>query len=184
MQHSTFCISITFHITPCLKLQLTFHIAPHLRSLHHISAHHSTSRPHSTAHHIKYKLHITLSHSTFQTTAHIPHCISTIIPHHTMFNWASNHSTSLGIPPSHFTSCITAAHHHIPYAPHHHSTSYHHISHLTLHAITSCITHSTLHPFPHHSHIRMNKAQHPTSGTAKPSTSHQIPHHTIPHLAV
>ena len=91
-----------FHITPCLKLQLmTFHIAPHLRSLHHISAHHSTTGPHSTAHHamhiatVKYKSHIPLSHSSFQTTAHIPHCISTIIPHHTMSNMASNHSTSV-----------------------------------------------------------------------------------------
>ena len=136
MQHSTFCISITFHITPCLKLQLTFHIAPHLRSLHHISAHHSTTGLHSTAHHamhiatVKYKLHIPLSHSSFQTTAHIPHRISTIIPHHTMSNMASNHSTSLSIPQSHFTSCITA-HHHISHAPHHHSTSHHHISRLT-----------------------------------------------------
>ena len=191
MQHSTFCISITFHITPCLKLQLTFHITPHLRSLHHILAHHSTTGPHSTAHHamhiatVEYKLHIPLSHSLFQTTAHIPHCISTIIPHHTMSNMASNHSTSLSIPQPHFTSCITA-HHHIPHAPHHHSTSHHHISRLTWHCMTS---HLALHHIahilhrtffhPHHSHIRMNKAQHPTSGIAKHSTSHQIPHHTI-----
>ena len=131
---------------------------------------------------VKYKLHIPLSHSSFQTTAHIPHCISTIIPHHTMSNMASNNSTSFSIPQPH---CITA-HHHIPHAPHHRSTSHHHISCLTWHCMTSHLaSHHIAHILhgtffhPHHSHIRMNKAQHPTSGIAKHSTSHQIPHHTI-----
>ena len=111
---------------------------------------------------------------------------------------ASNHSASLGIPQPHFTSCITT-HHHIPHAPHHHPTFHntssdtahvasHHIAHI-LHCtlfFTSCSiapyrTYSTLHLILHHSHIRMNKAQHPSSGIAKHSTSHQISHHTIPH---
>ena len=88
----------------------------------------------------------------------------------------------------------------------HHSVFHNHISHLasqhitdstsqthftprlTLHDITFSIspyrTYSASYLIPHHSHIRMNKAQHPTSGIAKHSTSHQIPHHTIPHHAM
>ena len=68
-----------------------------------------------------------IAYATFFSTTipnYIPHCISTIIPHHTMPNMASNHSTSLGIPQPRFTSCITV-HHYIPHA-HHYSTSHHH----------------------------------------------------------
>ena len=94
--HHTFCLSII----PCLKLQHSTshhisHTTPRFLSHHnphqitrHITAHHSTSRPHSISHYamhiakFKYKFHITLFHITLQTTPHIPHCISTIIPHH------------------------------------------------------------------------------------------------------
>ena len=70
--------------------------APHLGT-------HSTSCPHFTP---------CTSHSNINFTSHysiaphIPHCISTIILHHTaMSNMApSNHSTSLGIPQPHFAS--------------------------------------------------------------------------------
>ena len=106
----------------------TFHIAPHFTS-HHNS--HQITPPHfgspfhitlalhlaprHTHHHIQIQIaHHTIPQHTFQTTPHIPHCISTIIPHHTMSNMASNHSTSLCIPQPHFTSCITT-HHHIPH---------------------------------------------------------------------
>ena len=120
----------------------------------------------------------TIPQHTFQTTPHIPHCISTSIPHHTtMSNMASNHSTSLGIPQPHFTSCITA-HHHIPHAPHHHSTSYHHISHLTLHDITPCHTYSTSHLIPHHSHIRMTRIRHNIPHLALQNVAHHTKFHT------
>ena len=80
--HHTFCISITFHITPCLKLQhsTSHHISHrtiiHTKLLHHITAHHSTSCPHSTSNHamlfttFKCKLHITLSPSTHSKPHH------------------------------------------------------------------------------------------------------------------
>ena len=127
-----------FHLTPYLKLQhsTSHHISHctiiHVKSLHHISVHHSTSRPHSTSRHtmlittFKYKLHITLSHSAQYKPHHTSH---TAFQPSFMSNMASNHSTSLSIPQPHFTYCITA-HHHIPHAPRHHSTSHHHISHL------------------------------------------------------
>ena len=81
------------------------HSGPHFAKIaprHPISAH-STSCPHFTP---------CTSHSNINFTSHypiaphIPHCISTIIPHHTaMSNMApSNHSTSLGIPQPHFAS--------------------------------------------------------------------------------
>ena len=192
-----------------------------------------------------------------------------------MYNMASNHSTSLGIPRPHFTSCITAhphstAHHHIAHILHHtlfhipshiwHCKTFHITPNSTPHYSTSCHmmcdlvvlkccemwygvlcrkcglmwnivelwwwdveyitlplqltphhiiplslqciiphqtpsrtlfqttphsrshhhsspyrTYSTLHLIPHHSRIRMNKAQHPTSGIAKHNTSHRIP---------
>ena len=82
-------------------------------------------------------------------------------------------STVCHIEP-HFASCITA--HHIPHAPHHHFTS-HHISHRTLHNITLTTPHRTYCTsdlIPHHSHIGMNKAQHPTSGIAKHCTSRHV----------
>ena len=50
-----------------------------------------------------------------------------------MSNLASNHSTSLGIPQPYFISCISTP----PHSPCDHSTSYHHISHLTLHDIAA-----------------------------------------------
>ena len=159
----------------------------HIKSLHHMSAHHSTC-PHSTSHHtmhiatFKYKLHITL-HTTHSTHSKAQHTSYTAFrPSFYMSNWASNHSTSLSIPQPHFTSCISTP----PQSPCRVTTPFHihHISHLTLHDITAshhwCRTYSTL-PLisPHHSHIRVNKAQHPTSGIAKHCTSHQIPHHAV-----
>ena len=60
-----------------------------------------------------------------------------------------------------------------------------HISHLTLHnSIIPCRTYSTSHLIPHHSHIRMNKAQHPTSGITKCCTSHQIPRYSTSHRVI
>ena len=138
--HITFCISATFHLTPCLKLQHStlHHISHctviHIKSQHHISVHHSTSRPHSTSHHtmlitiLKYKLHITLSHSAknhttlptltaFQPSFRITPCLiwHQTIPHHWLFNshishLASQHTT---IFPMHYTiipHCITTFH--------------------------------------------------------------------------
>ena len=79
----TLCISISHTMSEIA----TFNIAPHFiymtltslrtKSLHHISAHHSTSR-HAHITTFGYKLYIALS----QTTPHIPHCISTIILYH------------------------------------------------------------------------------------------------------
>ena len=55
-----FCISVAFHIAPCLKLQhsthTTFHISNHIshRTIIHIkstTSRHTTSRPHSTSDH-------------------------------------------------------------------------------------------------------------------------------------
>ena len=116
----------TFHTTPYFSSRHTFcvSITPiHIQSLH-ISAHHSTSRPpHTTPG--------TSPHSNINCSAHVPnhnaHCISTIIPHQATMSMASHHSTTLGIPQPHFTSCVTA-HHHIPHVPHHHSTSHHNMS--------------------------------------------------------
>ena len=74
-----------------------------------MSAHHSTSR-HAHITTFGYKLHVALFHCTrmaFQTTPHIPHCISTVILYHTaMSNKVSNHSdhTTRYIPQPHFTS--------------------------------------------------------------------------------
>ena len=104
-----------------------------------------------------------------------------------MSNMTSNHSTSLGIPQPHFTSCITA-HHHIPHAPHHHSTSHDHISHLVWHCTTS---HLASHHIAHILHRTLFHTTatlgwiepYPTSGIAEHSTPHQIPHHTNPHHA-
>ena len=130
--HQTFCISIAFHITPCLKLQhsTSHHISHrtiiHIKSLHHISAHHSTSRPfhlapHHAHHHIQIWHHTIpqhTSHTVFQLSFRITPCLiwRQTIPHH-----------SVSVPQPYFTSCIT---------PHHDSTS-HHISHMTLHDITA-----------------------------------------------
>ena len=176
--YSTFCISIA----PSLKRQhFTLHHISHRIIIHikplHISAHHSTSRPHSTSHHamhittFKYVLHITLSHTTHSKPHHTSHCISTIILHHTaMSNMASNHSTSLGIPQPHFTSCITA-HHHIPHVPHHHSTSRHHISHLIWHCMTSHVASHHIAHIPHCTLFHITA----TLGWIR---------HNIPHLAL
>ena len=158
--HHTFCNAIT----PCLKLQhstlhhisntLTSHFTSHHnshQSLHHISAYHSTSCPHSTSHHamhitFKCKLHsCPIAHIPNHTTH--PHCISTIILHHTtMSNTASNHSISLGIPQPHFTPCVTTC------------TIFHMYHTIIPHRITTFTTlyrtYSTSHLIPHHSHIR------------------------------
>ena len=105
--HHTFCISVAFHITPYQKFQhstlhhISHNFIIHIKSLHHISAHHSTSRPHSISHYamhiakFKYKFHITLFNITLQTTPHIPHCI---FDHHSaspclISNMASNRFT-------------------------------------------------------------------------------------------
>ena len=112
----------------------TFHIAPHFRyTSHHIShrtiihikslhtsrhtiqSHHAhispcttpCTSPHSN---INDTSHYPTAHIPNHTTPHFPLCISAIIPHDTMYNMASDHSTSLGIPQPHFTSCITAHH--------------------------------------------------------------------------
>ena len=80
----------------------------------------------------------------------------------------SSHSTSLGIPQIHFTSLVTA-HHRVPHLPHHHSTS-----HFTSDIAQHRTYHTISHLIPHHGHIRMNKAQHCTSGIAKHCTSHHV----------
>ena len=119
--------------------------------------------------------HHTIPQQTFQTTPHFPHCILTIIPHDTMYNMASNHSTSLGIPQPHFTSCITA---------HHHSTSHHHISHLVWHCMTS---HSAS---LHIAHIQRHTLFHITAtlGWIRHNMLHlalqNIPHHTKFHTTL
>ena len=109
--HSTpyFTSHICISITPCLKLQhSTFHIAPcftcttlshhishrtiiHIKSLHHISAHHSTSRPHHAMHitTFKYKF-LAISHISYHkftpsplALCHSPHYL---VPHRTTFH--------------------------------------------------------------------------------------------------
>ena len=120
MQHSTYIAlcNIPHNRTPHSTPR---HITHFAFQLHHVWKHsqrttfrknrstaphlctHSTSCPHFTP---------CTSHSNINFTSHypiaphIPHCISTIIPHHTaMSNMApSNHSTSLGIPQPHFAS--------------------------------------------------------------------------------
>ena len=190
------CISVTFHITPCLKLQ---HSTSHFTSDHNS---HQVAPPHlGTPFHIGPTSHFTPRHehriqiqiTNYYPTADIPNhtthpippprCISTIISHHTvMSNTASHHSMSLCIPQSHQFHIL---HQHTTIFPMYHTiiphriTTFHNTSahcttsHLASHHI-AYILHRTLF------HItRVNKAQHPTSGIAKHCTSHQIPHHAI-----
>ena len=112
------------------------------------------------------------SHTAFQPSFHITPCLiwHQTIPH--QYSTTTFHILHHSTPP--YSPCTT---------PSFHIASLHFMPHLTLHDITFSIapycTYSTSHLFPHHSHIRMNKAQHPTSGIAKHSTSHQIPHHAV-----
>ena len=132
------------------RVQIAFHIAPyftytshhishrtiiHIKSLHHISAHHSTSRPQipprttpCTSPHSNITHH-TIPQHTFQGIPHIPHCISTIIPHHTMSNMASNHSASHLHHSTPYSPCTTpsfhiASPHFTPDIARHHTMSY------------------------------------------------------------
>ena len=99
-----------------------------------------------------------------------------------MSNMASNHSTALGIPQPHFTSCITA-HQHIPHAPHH-STSHHHISHHIWHCMTS---HLASHHIAHILHCTLLHIT-ATLGWIRHNIPHlalqNIPHHTKFHTTL
>ena len=131
----------------------------------------------------KYKLHITLSYSTHSKPHHTSHTafqppfLTTpgliwrqTIPHHVVFynhisHLASQHTTTFPMHHTIIPHCNTTFH------TWHCTTLQHHMSHIFY-----------IHLIPHHSHIRMNKAQHPTSGIAKRCTSHQIPHTTLFHI--
>ena len=179
--HHTFCISIAFHITPCLKWQHstshhishTYHISHQITPPHRHTVPHHARIPHHTTctsrSNINHTSHYPTAHTAFQPAFRIKLIWRQTIPHYSVFH---NH-----------ISHLASVHHHIPHVPHHHSTLHRHISHVTLHDITFSIaphrTYSTSHLIPHHSHIRMNKAQHPTSGIAKRHiTPNSTPHYS------
>ena len=112
----------------------------------------------------KYKLHITLSHSTYSKRHHTHHT--------TMSNMASNRFISFGIPQPFFH----ILHHSTPLPYYPCTTPSFHIA--SPHFTTPRLTLQTSHLIPHHSQIRMNKAQYPTSGIAN------IPHHTKFHTTL
>ena len=186
--HHTFAFQSHFTLHHVWKSNIPHHIAFHTSHFtvhHNFTLNHLAPIPHHThillhTMHIttfKYKLHIThskphhTSHTAFQPSFHITPCLiwHQTIPHHSVFH---NHISHL-------------ASRHTNTFPMHPTTIPHRITHFTPdiarhHSIIPCRTYSTSHLIPHHSHIRMNKAQHPTSGTAKCCTSHQIPHYSTP----
>ena len=113
----------------------TLHITPHFIYTSQFTSHQNSYRSTTSRFTIPDHVHISprttpcTPHSNINYASHYPHSTHSTLhfqPFHTLSNVASNHSTSLGIPQS-FTSCITA-HHRIPRAQPHHSTSHHHIS--------------------------------------------------------
>ena len=122
MQHFTYQ-DTTFHTTPystshilhfnhTMSEMATFtshhishtltshHISHQITPRHHISAHHSTSFPHRTPSMSPHSNRNFTSH--YPTAPHIPHCISTIIPHHTAMCLIWHRQTIPHLP--HFTS--------------------------------------------------------------------------------
>ena len=126
------------------------HQSHHITWNHSTSAHHSTSRPHSTMH----TLHIPLSHSTHSQPSFriTPPCL--IVSNYSTSTFHIYHST----PP--YSTCTTPFHIASP-----HFTD-----------MTSLMKHNAFYIAPYStspgSRIRMNKAQHPTSGIP------YISHHT------
>ena len=157
------------HVWNCnIQHRTTFHI--HWR---HFAPNRSTTSRHTIPHHaINRSPHSDINYTSHCPTAHIALSQTTPHIHHAfyitaMFNKLSNHygHTTRYIPQPDFASQHTT----IP-----RRTMFHNTISVTLHDFT-CSPYSTLHFIPHRSHIRMNKAQHPTSGIAK-----QIgPHHTM-----
>ena len=196
--HRTFCISITDHVSVTTfhihRHHTTFNCAIiHIKSLHHVCA--PFHIPPRQAHH--------QWHSNINCTAHILHCISTIIPHTAISNMASNHShhsvfhsyhiifsasqhtttlpqpsfkpfTSLGIPQlPHHLQCITT-HNHI-------ATTIIQTIHITRYstATTSSSVHHNTTTLPHVPHHYSTSHHHHVCAPFHiTSTSHHAKHIT------
>ena len=109
--------------------------------------------------------HIQIRHHWHYPTAHIPHCISTIISHQTVFKLASDrHYTSFSI--SHLAS--------------QHTTIFPVLHTIIPHRIIWHCTTSHLAAWPHHRHIRMNKAHLALQNIPHHAKFHSIVFHITP----
>ena len=123
--HRTTDISHT-DITHHISLRTIIHIKSHLGAPYHITPTlHLT--PRHTHHHILIQIaHRTIPQHTFQTTPHIPHCISAIILHHPAMS-------QYGVKPFHITRCSITE----PHFTAQHTTTFHMYHTIIPHRITT-----------------------------------------------